>query len=109
MRVGNTLNLREGEQLEGEQLLFDIPPKGRIEEQLRAIAEQTAYRQRLRERKATVLKRIAEQGKLTPALRAAIEAATTMQAVEDLYRPYRPKRRTRATIARRRGLVGRQP
>ena len=77
---------------------------GLDEEQLRAIAEQTAYQQRLRERKAAVLKRIAEQGKLTPALRAAIEAATTMQAVEDLYRPYRPKRRTRATIARRRGL-----
>jgi len=77
---------------------------GLDEEQLRAIAEQTAYQQHLQERKATVLKSIAEQGKLTPALRAAIEAATTMQAVEDLYRPYRPKRRTRATIARQRGL-----
>jgi uncharacterized protein len=74
------------------------------EEQLRIIAHRLTYLRQLAERKAVVLRSIEEQGKLTPELQAAIEAATTLQQVEDLYRPYKPKRRTRATIARERGL-----
>jgi uncharacterized protein len=77
---------------------------GLDEEQLRLIETRLGYLRRMAERKQTVLKSIEEQGKLTAELAAAIEAATTLQAVEDLYLPYKPKRRTRATIARERGL-----
>ena len=77
---------------------------GLDEEQLRQVEARMAYLRRLVERKGAVLKSIEEQGKLTPELAAAIEAATTLQAVEDLYLPYKPKRRTRATMARERGL-----
>src|SRR5690606_30083708 len=58
----------------------------------------------LEERRATVLKSITEQGKLTPELRAAIEAAPTKQELEDLYLPFKPKRRTKGMIAREAGL-----
>ncbi len=74
------------------------------EEQLRVIAQRLAYLRQLAERKEAVLRSIEEQGKLTPELQNAIQATTTLQQVEDLYRPYKPKRRTRATIARQRGL-----
>ncbi len=74
------------------------------EEQLRQIEARLGYLRRLAERKASVLKSIEEQGKLTPELAAAIESAATLQVVEDLYLPYKPKRRTRATVARERGL-----
>ena len=74
------------------------------EEQLRQLAERLTYLRSLAERKADVLASIQEQGKLTPDLQAALEAAMTLQAVEDLYQPYRPKRRTRGMIARERGL-----
>ncbi|MFZ5918847.1 MAG: Tex family protein [Chloroflexota bacterium] len=74
------------------------------EEQIRAIEERLGYLRHLEARKETALKSIAEQDKLTPELEAAIQAATTLQEVEDLYLPYRPKRRTRATVARERGL-----
>ena len=77
---------------------------GLDEEQLRQVEARLGYLRRLAERKVTVLKSIEEQGKLTPELAAEIEAATTLQTVEDLYLPYKPKRRTRATIARERGL-----
>jgi uncharacterized protein len=77
---------------------------GLDEAQLRTILERLTYLRNLEARKETVLNSIAEQGKLTDELRARIEAATTLQAVEDLYLPYKPKRRTRATIARERGL-----
>ena len=77
---------------------------GLDEEQLRTVAERLTYLRQLAERKETVLHSIDEQGKLTPALQAAIEDASTLQQVEDLYRPYKPKRRTRATVARERGL-----
>jgi protein Tex len=77
---------------------------GLDEEQLRQIEARLGYLRRLSERQAAVLKSIEEQGKLTPELASAIVAATTLQAVEDLYLPYKPKRRTRATIARERGL-----
>jgi uncharacterized protein len=77
---------------------------GLDEEQLRAIQARLNYLRHLEERKETVLKSIAEQGKLTPELEAKIQAAMVLQEVEDLYLPYKPKRRTRATIARERGL-----
>ncbi|MCB0199477.1 MAG: RNA-binding transcriptional accessory protein [Anaerolineae bacterium] len=77
---------------------------GLDEVQLRQIETRLAYLRNLSERKQAVLASIEEQGKLTPELRSAIEAADTLQKVEDLYLPYRPRRRTRATIARERGL-----
>ncbi|MCK6627959.1 MAG: RNA-binding transcriptional accessory protein [Anaerolineae bacterium] len=77
---------------------------GLDEAQLRTILERLTYLRNLEARKETVLHSIAEQGKLTDELNQRIEAADTLQAVEDLYLPYKPKRRTRATIARERGL-----
>jgi uncharacterized protein len=77
---------------------------GLDEAQLRTILERLTYLRNLEARKETVLKTIDEQGKLTDELRARIEGVTTLQELEDLYLPYRPKRRTRATIARERGL-----
>ena len=74
------------------------------EEQLRQISELLEKLRSLDERRQTVLKTIEEQGKLTPDLYAQIEAAQTLTALEDLYQPYKPKRRTRASIARERGL-----
>jgi uncharacterized protein len=74
------------------------------EEQIRAIEARIKYLRNLEERKQTVLKSIEEQGKLTPELEAKIRAATKLQEVEDLYLPYKPKRRTRATIAKEKGL-----
>ena len=72
--------------------------------QLRTLEERLLYLRELEERRASILASIEEQGKLTPELRAAIEAAATKQALEDLYLPYKPKRRTRAQIAREAGL-----
>ncbi|MSP14822.1 MAG: RNA-binding transcriptional accessory protein [Chloroflexi bacterium] len=74
------------------------------EEQLRTIESRLAYLRNLQERKTVVLNTIEEQGKLTQELAAQISVAVTLQEVEDLYLPYKPKRRTRATIARERGL-----
>lgn len=74
------------------------------EEQLRAISERVLYLRNLEARKEEVIRLIAEQGALTEELEAKIRAATKLTEVEDLYRPYRPKRRTRATIAREKGL-----
>lgn len=74
------------------------------EEQLRLIESRLAYLRNLEERKAAVLRSIREQEKLTPELEERILQAATLQEVEDLYLPYRPKRRTRATVARERGL-----
>lgn len=74
------------------------------DEILRSLYERLNYLRGLEERKGTVLASIEEQGKLTEELKAQIEAAETMVAVEDLYRPYKPKRRTRATIAKEKGL-----
>jgi uncharacterized protein len=72
--------------------------------QLRALETRLGYLRDLEVRRATVLKSIADQGKLTPALSAAIGAATTRPVLEDLYLPFRPKRRSRADAARERGL-----
>ena len=76
------------------------------DEQLRKLDERLTYLRNLEDRKETVLASIEEQGKLTPELRKQIEEAQTMVVVEDLYRPYKQKKRTRATIARERGLEG---
>ena len=74
------------------------------DEVLRNLSERLTYLRNLEEKKQTVLASIEEQGKLTEELKAQILAATTQVAVDDLYRPYRPKRRTRATIAKEKGL-----
>ena len=71
---------------------------------LRTLEERLAYLRNLTERKESVKASIAEQEKLTDELAAAIDAAQTLAEVEDLYRPYKPKRRTRATVAREKGL-----
>ena len=72
--------------------------------QLRELQMRLGYLRELHERRAAILKSIEEQGKLTPGLRAAIEAAPTKQELEDLYLPYKPKRRTKAQIAREFGM-----
>ena len=74
------------------------------DEVLRNLYERLNYLRNLEEKKEQVLGSIEEQGKLTEELKAQILAAETLVVVEDLYRPYRPKRRTRATIAKERGL-----
>ena len=74
------------------------------DEQLRKLHERLTYLRNLEEKKEQVISSIDEQGKLTKELKAQILAAETLVVVEDLYRPYRPKRRTRATIAKEKGL-----
>ncbi len=74
------------------------------DETLRNLSERLVYLRNLEEKKEQVLSSIEEQGKLTGELKRQILSAETLVAVEDLYRPYRPKRRTRATIAREKGL-----
>jgi uncharacterized protein len=104
-------------QVEGALALFDegntLPfiaryrkeATGGLDEiQLRDVRDRAQYLRELAERRAAILKSIEEQGKLDPELATRIEAATTKQALEDLYLPYKPKRRTRAMIARERGL-----
>lgn len=76
------------------------------DEQLRNLNERLTYLRNLEDKKQQVLASIEEQGKLTEELKKQILAATTQVVVEDLYRPYRPKRRTRATIAKEKGLEG---
>ena len=74
------------------------------DEQLRKLHERLMYLRNLEEKKEQVLSSIEEQGKLTEELKSQILAAETLVVVEDLYRPYRPKRRTRATVAKEKGL-----
>ncbi|MDI6878955.1 MAG: Tex family protein [Desulfitobacteriaceae bacterium] len=74
------------------------------ENALRSIAERLEYLRHLKQRQGEVLRLIEEQGKLTEELSRAIEAAKTLQEVEDLYRPFKQKRRTRATVAKEKGL-----
>ena len=76
------------------------------DEQLRNLNERLAYLRNLEEKKDQVIDSIEEQGKLTPELKEKIQAAQTLVAVEDLYRPYRPKRKTRASVAKEKGLDG---
>src|SRR6202140_184532 len=78
---------------------------GNLDEvQIRSIEEQLAYFRDLADRRETILASIAEQGKLTDDLKARIESTLDKNELEDLYLPYRPKRRTKATIAREKGL-----
>ncbi len=78
---------------------------GLDEVQLRDVRERAEYLHELEDRRAAIIKSVDEQGKLDDVLRAAILSADTKQALEDLYLPYKPKRRTRAMIARERGLA----
>ena len=72
---------------------------------LRTLAERLQYLRNLAQRREEIRRSIAAQEKLTDELDAALQAAVTLSELEDLYRPYKPKRRTRATIARERGLA----
>jgi uncharacterized protein len=74
------------------------------EEKIRSVEERVQYLRNFIKRQEEILASIAEQGKLTPELEAAIKAAAKLQELEDLYLPFRPKKRTRAQIARERGL-----
>ena len=76
------------------------------DEVLRDLYERLTYLRNLEEKKEQVLKSIEEQGKLTDELKERIIQAETMVVVEDLYRPYRPKRKTRASVAKEKGLDG---
>jgi uncharacterized protein len=76
------------------------------EEQIRLITEQLEKLRAVDERRTAILKSIEEQGKLTPELAQQLQAADNLTALEDLYAPYKPKRRTRASIAREKGLEG---
>jgi len=74
------------------------------EEQIRDIRQRITYLRSLEKRKNAILKSIEEQGKLTPGLKTKIEATSKLQDLEDIYLPYKPKKRTRATIAKEKGL-----
>ena len=71
---------------------------------LRELSDRLTYLRNLEKRKGEVINSITEQEKMTPELEAAISAATTLVEVEDIYRPFKPKRRTRASVAREAGL-----
>jgi len=77
---------------------------GLDEVQLRDVRDRAGYLRELEERRATIVKSVEEQGKLDDALRARLTSADTKQVLEDLYLPFKPKRRTRAMIALERGL-----
>lgn len=77
---------------------------GLSDEQLRLLFERLSYLRNLETRKTEVIKLLEEMEKLTPEIRQNLDKALTLQEVEDIYRPFRPKRRTRATIAREKGL-----
>lgn len=115
-KIASELDLRPGQVAATIELLDDgntIPFIARYrkektgaldEDQLRQLSDLLTKYRALDDRRATILNSIEEQGKLTDELRAQILAADSMTALEDLYQPYKPKRRTRATIARERGL-----
>lgn len=77
---------------------------GLNDEQLRTLYERLIYLRELNERKETIISSIDEQGKLTKELKKQIEEAMTMVALEDIYRPYKPKKKTRASVAKEKGL-----
>ena len=116
LKIANELGIRESQVAATVQLIDEgntIPFIARYrkevtgsldDEVLRNLDERLKYLRNLEERKATVIASIEEQGKMTDDLRAAIENAETLVAVEDIYRPYKPKRKTRATVAKARGL-----
>ncbi len=78
---------------------------GLSDDQLRELSEQLSYLRNLEQRKEEVSRLLTEMDQLTPEIERQLRATTTLQEVEDIYRPYRPKRRTRATMARERGLL----
>jgi len=77
---------------------------GLTDEQLRALSERLSYLRNLEERKAEVKRLLEEMEKLSPEIEKSLDDAETLQEVEDIYRPFRPKRRTRATVAKEKGL-----
>src|SRR5678815_4293874 len=104
-QVANTLTLfGEGNTLPFIARYRKEATGGLDEVQLRDVRDRAQYLGELDERRTTILKSIDEQGKLDDALKSKIEGAETKQALEDLYLPFKPKRRTRATIAKERGL-----
>ena len=80
---------------------------GTLDDQvLRALSERLAYLRKLEEEREKVRAAIEEQGKLTEEITAALAEAVTLTEIEDIYRPYRPKRKTRASVAKAKGLEG---
>ena len=77
---------------------------GLDDDQLRALTDRLTYLRNLQKRREEVLSLIGEQGKLTEEIEAAVAAAATLTEIDDIYRPFRPKRKTRASVARERGL-----
>ncbi len=116
-RIADELGVRPGQVFAAIQLLDEgatVPFVSRYRKeatgglddtQLRTLDERLSYLRELEDRRATVIASIDEQGKLTPALRQEIESADTKQRLEDLYLPYKPKRRTKAQIAREAGIA----
>lgn len=104
-QVANTIKLLDEDNTVPFIARYRKEVTGELDEnQIRAIEDRVRYLRNLAARKDEVLRLIEEQGKLTEELREAINKAVKLQEVEDLYRPYKQKRRTRATIARERGL-----
>jgi uncharacterized protein len=115
-RIATELGVREGQVAAAVELLdggatvpfiarYRKEATGTLDDaQLRTLEERLHYLRELEERRAAILASVAEQGKLTDELRTAIEAADTKARLEDLYLPYKPKRRTKAQIARENGL-----
>lgn len=104
-QVTNTIDLLDNENTVPFIARYRKELTGSLDEEvIRNIEERIRYLRNLQERKETVLNSIEEQGKLTEELAEKINAATKLQEVEDLYLPYKPKRRTRATIAKEKGL-----
>ena len=114
--IANELNIREN-QVEAAVKLIDegntIPfiaryrkevTGGLSDETLRDLGERLTYLRNLEKRKEEVVKSIEEQGKLTEEISKSIEDAKTLAEVEDIYRPYKPKKKTRATVAKAKGL-----
>lgn len=115
-QLANELNIRE-KQVAATVALLDegntVPfiaryrkevTGGLSDEQLRALSERLGYLRNLEDRKAEVKRLLEEMEKLTPDIEQSLDEAITLQEVEDIYRPFRPKRRTRATVAREKGL-----
>lgn len=105
LQVKNTIELLDG----GNTVPFIARYRKEVtgsldEEQIRQVEERIQYLRALEARKTTILKSIEEQGKLTPELKTRIEHCSKMQELEDLYLPFKPKKRTRATIAKEKGL-----
>ena len=115
-RIATELGVREGQVAAAVELLdggatvpfiarYRKEATGTLDDaQLRTLDERLHYLRELEERRAAILASIEEQGKLTDDLRAQIEQADTKARLEDLYLPYKPKRRTKAQIARENGL-----